>query len=235
MPEGIEPASLTRSRGPFVGKFRGRVVNNADPLFQGRLQATVPDVLGVAASGWALPSAPYVGDRVGLFAIPPIGANVWVEFEAGDPSLPIWSGGWWGPAELPVDAKGTAATPDVKVLKTGAGLMLVLDDGQSTVTLSDAEGRNQIVIDVKQGSVTLRGANRVIIEGPLIHEGSASSAHPAVLGDQLLAYLSELVASFNSHIHLGQANSAGPVTPTPPLPPVNPPPQGLLSVKVKLE
>jgi Type VI secretion system/phage-baseplate injector OB domain len=229
MPEGIEPAPLTLQQGRFLGKFRGRVVNNADPLFQGRLQAMVPDVFGGTASGWALPSAPYVGDHVGLFAIPPIGANVWVEFEAGDPSRAIWTGGWWGPAEVP------APTPDLKILKTSAGLMLVLDDSQTTLTLSDAEGRNQIVIDLKQGAVTLRGATRVIIDGPLIHEGSASSAHPAVLGDQLLAYLSELVASFNSHVHPGQANSAGPVTPTPPVPPVGPPPPGLLSAKVQLE
>jgi hypothetical protein len=113
--------------------------------------------------------------------------------------------------------------------------MVLLDDGQTTLTLSDSDGRNHIMIDVKQGAVTLKGATRVIIDGLLIHEGSASSAHPAVLGAELLTYLNELVALFNVHVHPGQANSAGPVTPTPPAPPVSPPSPGLLSVKVRLE
>jgi hypothetical protein len=229
MPEVNEAALLARRPRPqFVGKFRGRVIDNTDPLQQGRLQAMVPDVLGNEVSGWALPCAPYAGNQVGLYAMPPVGANVWVEFEAGDPSRPIWTGGWWGPAELPVDNAGAAPTPDLKILRTGAGLMLVLDDSQTTLTLSDADGRNQIGIDVRQGVVTLKGVARVIIDGPLIQEGSSSSAHPAVLGDQLLAYLNELVMMFNAHVHPGQ-------TPTPPVPALAPPPPDLLSTKVKLE
>jgi hypothetical protein len=229
MPGTDKTASLTRrTRRPFLGKFRGRVVNNTDPLQQGRLQAMVPDVLGDKASDWALPCAPYVGNQVGLYTPPPVGANVWVEFEAGDPSRPIWVGGWWSPAELPVDNHGTTATPDQKILRTTGGLMLALDDSQTTLTLSDAQGRNQLVIDLRQGTVTLKGATRVILDGPMIQEGSPSSAHPAVLGDQLLTYLTELVALFNAHVHPGTA-------PTPPAPPIPPPSPGLLSMKVNLE
>ena len=33
--------------------------------------------------------------------IPPVGANVWVEFEGGDPDYPIWSGCFWGTGEVP--------------------------------------------------------------------------------------------------------------------------------------
>jgi hypothetical protein len=84
------------------------------------------------------------------------------------------------------------------------------------------------VIDLRHGAVTLKGATRVVIESPQIHEGSAASAHPAVLGDQLLGYLNQLVAIFNAHIHPGQGA-------TPPVPPMGPPATGLLSAKVKLE
>ncbi len=44
---------------------------------------------------------PYAGDGVGLFAVPPVGANVWVEFEGGDPDYPILAGCFWGRARLP--------------------------------------------------------------------------------------------------------------------------------------
>ena len=75
LPKKKTSASPTRRRIPFFGKFRGTVVNNVDPLIQGRLQAMVPDVLGSQVSGWALPSAPYVGQQAGLYAIPPVGSQ----------------------------------------------------------------------------------------------------------------------------------------------------------------
>src|SRR3712207_7870316 len=39
------------------------------------------DVMGERESGWALPCAPFGGDQVGFFAVPAVGAGVWVEFE----------------------------------------------------------------------------------------------------------------------------------------------------------
>ncbi len=37
------------------GKYRGTVVNNVDPMQQGRVMAQVPDVLGPTPSTWAMP------------------------------------------------------------------------------------------------------------------------------------------------------------------------------------
>jgi hypothetical protein len=47
-----------------------------------------------------------------------------------------------------------------------------------------------------------------VLEAPLIQEGSQTAAHPAVLGDQLLAYLNQLVAMFNAHTHRAAADSS---------------------------
>ena len=80
----------------FFGKYRGTVVNNLDPMQRGRVQVSVPAVLGSGRLSWAEPCVPYAGDQVGLFAVPPVGANVWVEFEAGDPDHPILAGCFWG-------------------------------------------------------------------------------------------------------------------------------------------
>lgn len=108
----------------YFGKYRGKVENNVDPQMMGRVQVSVPAVLGQGTRSWAMPCAPYAGSGVGFFAVPPQGANVWVEFEGGDPDSPIWSGCFWGrPDEVPVQP----AVPFVKVLKTD-NLMLKLDD-----------------------------------------------------------------------------------------------------------
>jgi hypothetical protein len=104
------------------GKYRGKVENNIDPMQMARLQVSVPAVLGDGRLSWAMPSVPYAGPQVGLFAVPPVGANVWVEFEGGDTDYPIWSGCFWGTGELPVPA-----LPQVKQLKTD-GIKLTLSD-----------------------------------------------------------------------------------------------------------
>ena len=124
------------------GKYRGTVTDNQDPRHQGRLRVQVPEVLGDTDSGWALPCAPYGGDRMGLYAVPAVGAGVWVEFEAGDVSRPIWVGCWWAENGVPTDEAGTAATPAVKLLRSEQGLLLALHDDSQTIALSDSQGNN---------------------------------------------------------------------------------------------
>ena len=84
----------------FFGKYRGQVVNNVDPLGEGRVQVSCEAVLGKSAA-WALPCFPCGDAGLALSSLPPAGAGVWVEFEAGDPSLPIWSGCFFGPGYAP--------------------------------------------------------------------------------------------------------------------------------------
>lgn len=121
----------------FYGKYRGKVENNIDPMQLGRIQVSVPAVLGEGRMSWAMPCVPYAGSGVGFFAIPPIGANVWVEFEGGDPDYPIWSGCFWGTGEVPAQP----AVAEMKVLKTDVG----------TITLNDLQGTGGITIETATG------------------------------------------------------------------------------------
>ena len=116
----------------FFGKYRGKVTNNLDPLQLGRVQVEVPAVLGDGRLSWALPCVPFAGPGVGFFALPPVGANVWVEFEGGDPDFPIWAGCFWDPGQVPVKP----ATPFVTALKTkGISLQFVDRPGAGGFTL----------------------------------------------------------------------------------------------------
>ncbi|BAU12718.1 Rhs element Vgr protein [Leptolyngbya sp. NIES-3755] len=122
----------------YFGKYRGKVTVNKDPLQLGRVQVTVPAVYGTGATSWAMPCTPYAGKDIGFFTIPPVGSNIWVEFEAGDPDYPIWAGCFWGTDELPADAK--VDDPDkVQVFRTPYGITLTLSN------LGDNKGLTLIV------------------------------------------------------------------------------------------
>jgi uncharacterized protein involved in type VI secretion and phage assembly len=139
----------------FYGKYRGKVVKNDDPLKRGRIMPSVPAVLEGELT-WAEPCVPYAGPKLGWFAVPPVGANVWIEFEAGDPNRPIWSGCFWGTTEAngpPPDAtEGEAG--DRKVFQTDK-IGLVFDDKAQKLTVkvvTDDAGTMTIAID-KSGIV----------------------------------------------------------------------------------
>lgn len=118
----------------FFGKYRGSVVNNIDPLQRGRVQVSVPAVFGDGQLAWAEPCAPFAGNNVGFFAVPGIGANVWVEFEAGDADYPILAGAFWGAQD---QAPGDRL-PTSTVLKTMG----------SALTINDLPGAGGLTIEV---------------------------------------------------------------------------------------
>jgi hypothetical protein len=70
----------------LAGIYRGNVVNTADPMMKGRVLVNIPAV-AAAPVGWALPCREY-----GSTAVPRIGSVVWVMFEGGEPSHPVWIG-----------------------------------------------------------------------------------------------------------------------------------------------
>lgn len=220
-------------RRRFYGKYRGLVQDNDDPQGMGRIRATVPEVLDAEPSPWALPCVPYAGDGVGSHMIPAVGAAVWIEFEAGDPARPIWTGGWWGSGQVPVDSSGTAATPPVKIIRTDAGLMLAMDDDGRTIELGDEDGSNLLRIEVSQGKVTVQATTKVVVEAPQI-ELVENGTHPVVFGDELMTYLNQLVMTLQTHTHPGElAAGVLPVTPMVPGTVFPTPTPSLISTKVK--
>lgn len=106
-------------------------MNNVDPEQRGRIQVSVPAVFGDIPLNWAMPCSPYAGMQNAFFAIPPLQANVWVEFEGGNSERPIWSGCFWGTGEVPALALATPTTVPHFLLQTTA---------QTTFLLSDAPG-----------------------------------------------------------------------------------------------
>jgi uncharacterized protein involved in type VI secretion and phage assembly len=124
-----------------MGKFRGVVTDINDPLMTMRIKAKVPDVFGDGVSGWAMPCAPFGGNQVGFFALPTVGAGVWIEFEHGNPNYPIWTGCWWG-AQTEIPTKLLAPPYQKLMIITPSGHSITIDDtpGVGGISLETAEG-----------------------------------------------------------------------------------------------
>jgi hypothetical protein len=72
---------------PFYGIYRGTAMNTADPTMRGRIQVSVPSVSGGGVGGWAEACRDFKSNTM-----PPVGTAVWVMYEAGDVSRPVWVG-----------------------------------------------------------------------------------------------------------------------------------------------
>jgi uncharacterized protein involved in type VI secretion and phage assembly len=155
-PERVLEEFLDYMRSRFFGLYRGIVTDNDDPSKLGRVKTRVPAVLGDVETGWCMPCVPYAGDQVGLAFLPEIGSGVWIAFEGGDVSYPIWLGSFWRANELPSDV-----APKVKVIKTTAPLEVKLDDDAQSVELTDSNG-NSVKLD-SSGITLSKGGQEVVV------------------------------------------------------------------------
>lgn len=162
----------------YYGKYRGFVMDNRDPEKRGRMQVKVPTVLGDQVTGWALPCLPFGGlANQGLFMIPEIDAQVWVEFEEGNLDHPIWVGVFWQ-QESDTPEEAALDEPTTRIIRTPSGHVLQFDDlageerfrlahpagaeitinPQGTVELQDAAGAT-LTLDAEANEVILKDSN----------------------------------------------------------------------------
>ncbi len=145
---------LERVRNRFYGKYRGTVTDvDAKTL---RIKAKVTAVLGTKETGWCRACVPYAGPGVGFAFLPEVGSGVWIEFEGGDVSYPIWTGCYWRDDENLSDA-----APKVKAIVTKAKHKILLDDDAGSITITDA---NNNKITLESGGITIeRGGKKIQI------------------------------------------------------------------------
>ncbi|WP_028470003.1 phage baseplate assembly protein V [Neptunomonas japonica] len=162
----------------YFGKYRGVVLNNIDPMQQGRLQIQVPDVAGLVPTSWAMPCVPLAGIQNGMVALPIIGSGVWVEFEQGSPDYPIWVGCFWGStAEIPALALLTPPTTPAITFQTPLQNGMTISDMPGPtggIMLKSTTGASLIVNDTgiymqngKGAVITLVGPSVTINNGAL--------------------------------------------------------------------
>lgn len=129
---------------------------------------------GKKLTGWIPVAVPYAGNEYGFYALPEIGSEVVLAFQMGNRNCPIVIGCIWS-KKTPMPKETAQEKNTVKRLRTKSGceivfseeagkeqilvetpkkLQLLLEDEKETVRLCDKDGKNGIVIDMKQGTLT---------------------------------------------------------------------------------
>jgi uncharacterized protein involved in type VI secretion and phage assembly len=102
-----------------------------------------------------------------MLALPRAGDGVWLEFEAGDPSHPIWTGCWWALNEMPDDAGN-----EKRVFITRQGLKIILDDDSQQLQLCNGDDSE---ITMTTSDITIRiGQTKIVLDssGVSINDGA---------------------------------------------------------------
>ena len=205
------------------GKYRGVVIDNQDPQKRGRLKLRVASVLGDQETDWALPCLPYGGiAQQGMFMVPDVDAQVWVEFEEGDINRPIWVGTFWQQeGDTPEDA--AKDEPTTRLLQTRSGHILQFDDADGeeqfrlhhptdaemiidpdgTISLTDAAGA-VLRMDAAQNEIILEDSNGNIMtmnsSGTKVEDSNGNVIEMAAAG--ITAEAPKIVIK-GSQVHLG--------------------------------
>jgi hypothetical protein len=143
----------------------------------GRVLCAVPALPGMLLN-WAMPCMPYAGLEEGFFAVPPEGANVWVEFEGGNPEFPIWTGCFWEELEIPLVPELAPEAPE---------LVKVLRSKFCTIVLNDTPGEGGITITADPEAVEPPVVMTITSEGFQVTVGEATLLVNAESGITLTA------------------------------------------------
>jgi uncharacterized protein involved in type VI secretion and phage assembly len=164
----------------YFGKYTGIVKDNRDDEMLGQLQVSVPAIFPRDEMVIARAALPY-----GFFFVPEVEAKVWIEFEGGDPGLPLWTGVQYVPGEWAAEAE--VDPPTKRVIKTAKKHLLIFNDteGEESIEIRDGknghiiladqagiqitDGVNNHVITINGNGITLEAAGDIAIKGQSIN------------------------------------------------------------------
>lgn len=200
--EGIE--SMRR----YYSVYRGIVVDPVDPQHLNRIKVCVPEVMG-GTINWAYPKGQHgsTGDGFKYFT-PKMGDIVFVTFEYGDHTKPLWEFHGWGLKQVPQALDGVNKCGIV----TPEGNTIILDDDDGSLSI----GFSGPISVVAGGAVTLYGEGNVSISSDqsiMFNEGENDGmVNIKELTERLNFLVKELESLrtiFNNHMHTGVTTGPG--------------------------
>ena len=180
MERGIE------SLGRFYSIYRGMVVDNNDPNHMNSLQVAIPEIQGGIII-WALPFGQHGGLKTGFkYLAPEIGDTVYIMFEYGNPSKPLWTYHGFGLEQIPEELDD----PNKMGIITPNGNLVILDETSGELNI------------FTEGNITIK-SNKVIQFQDGANEGLIKIKELTNKLNQTISELEALRSTFNTHTHSG--------------------------------
>lgn len=149
----------------FRGVVIGVVTNNQDPDGLGRVKLRFPWMPVEVESHWARVVSPMAGNDRGLYVLPEVDDEVLVAFEHGCTEFPYVLGALWNGKDKP-PGRNDDGKNNVRVLKSRSGHVVRLDDteGGEKIEIVDAKGKQSLVLDTAEGTLTITADQDLVIE-----------------------------------------------------------------------
>ena len=193
------------SLGRFYSIYRAIVVQNDDPRCINRLKVSIPGIQG-GLTLWALPRNQHGNAGSGFkYLAPKIGDVVYVTFEFGDPTKPLWEYHSWSEGQTPFGLKDK----DVIGFITPNGIQVIFDDSDGILDLylpgeANIYSKGTIYVNGEGGVVVNSGENKGVVNIVQLTEKL----------NQLVSEVEQLKTYISTHTHSGVQTGAG-VTTTP--------------------
>jgi hypothetical protein len=149
------------SAAVFPGVYAAKVEKNEDDDNLGRIVVSIPSVFGDVTTDLQVTARPCFPSE--HFFVPEKGREVWVAFENGDPTAPVWLGVVYAPGDPPAESK--AKPPTKRVVKTKAAHLIMLDDesGKEAVEIKEGKGGNSIKLTADEITVSHSSGHKIVL------------------------------------------------------------------------
>jgi uncharacterized protein involved in type VI secretion and phage assembly len=142
--------------GRINGVVIGVVTNNQDPDGMGRVKLKFAWLSSDAESNWARIAVLMAGPGRGSYFLPEVDDEVLVAFEHGDANYPYVLGSLWNGKDKP-PLKNDDGKNNIRLIQSRSGHIVRLsdEDGKEKIEIIDHTGKNSIVFDSANNTVTI--------------------------------------------------------------------------------
>jgi len=137
--------TLEDGRKIYLGKFRAKVLDKADPEKRGRIKVEVFGLM--KESDWIECCVPMPG----FFGIPEVGQMVFVEFLEGSTDYPVWVGTWYGQPGGQTDAPFEGDETNYAIKSPNGSSMKMDKQGNTESKANNMKSESENQTEAKSG------------------------------------------------------------------------------------
>jgi uncharacterized protein involved in type VI secretion and phage assembly len=162
---GLDILMPQAQNNQLYGVTIGVVTNNQDPDKLGRIKVKFPWLSDQQESAWARLLSPMAGNNRGFYCLPEVDDEVLVAFDHGQVDFPYILGALWNGQDKPPGTNDDGKN-NQRLIKSRSGHVIILDDtdGAEKIIIRDKTTKNEIVIDSKQNTMTIKVEQDLKIE-----------------------------------------------------------------------